>query len=116
MYPVIPSDSRSRDGQLVSLRCAVCPFAFARASPPQSRSVDSAAAAKLQIHALKDRKANQIFLSLDFVDEHPGGARVIQRFAGKNASKAFWKYHGESVLKKYGDKFKIGTVAESAKL
>jgi cytochrome b involved in lipid metabolism len=53
---------------------------------------------------------------LDFVDEHPGGARVIQRFAGKNASKAFWKYHSENVLKKYGEKFKIGSVGENAKL
>lgn len=52
----------------------------------------------------------------DFVDEHPGGARVIQRMGGKDATKAFWKYHGESVLAKYGEKFKIGTVTESAKL
>lgn len=35
---------------------------------------------------------------------------------GKDATKAFWKYHGESVLAKYGEKFKIGTVTESAKL
>ena len=62
------------------------------------------------------KKANISSLSLDFVDEHPGGARVIQRFAGKNASKPFWKYHGENVLKKYGEKFKIGSVGESAKL
>ncbi|KAK3177588.1 hypothetical protein K4F52_009639 [Lecanicillium sp. MT-2017a] len=69
-------------------------------------------------------KENGIWLLIDdnvydvtnFVDEHPGGARVIQRFAGKNASKAFWKYHGESVLKKYGDKFKIGAVGADAKL
>ncbi|KAJ4165777.1 hypothetical protein LMH87_007395 [Akanthomyces muscarius] len=52
----------------------------------------------------------------NFVDEHPGGARVIQRMGGKDATKAFWKYHGESVLAKYGEKFKIGTVTESAKL
>ncbi|KAJ3493888.1 hypothetical protein NLG97_g4446 [Lecanicillium saksenae] len=52
----------------------------------------------------------------NFVDEHPGGARVIQRMGGKDATKAFWKYHGESVLQKYGDRFKIGTVTESAKL
>lgn len=56
------------------------------------------------------------FAFADFVDEHPGGARVIQRMGGKDATKAFWKYHGESVLAKYGEKFKIGTVTESAKL
>ena len=54
--------------------------------------------------------------STDFLSEHPGGDRVLKRFAGKNATKAFWKYHGESVLKKYGDKFKIGSVDEAAKL
>lgn len=57
-----------------------------------------------------------LFSLLDFVDEHPGGARVIQRMGGKDATKAFWKYHGESVLAKYGDRFKIGSVAEAAKL
>lgn len=54
--------------------------------------------------------------SADFLSEHPGGDRVLKRFAGKNATKAFWKYHGESVLKKYGGKFKIGSVDEAAKL
>ncbi|KAL6866211.1 hypothetical protein ACO1O0_002316 [Amphichorda felina] len=51
-----------------------------------------------------------------FLDEHPGGAKILKRFAGKNATKSFWKYHNENVLKKYGGKLKIGTVAEAAKL
>lgn len=53
---------------------------------------------------------------IDFLEEHPGGAKILKRFSGKNATKAFWKYHNESVLKKYGDKYKIGSVGESAKL
>ncbi|KAK0101244.1 hypothetical protein ONS95_006423 [Cadophora gregata] len=52
----------------------------------------------------------------DFVDEHPGGAKILKRVAGKDATKQFWKYHNESVLKKYSDKLKIGTVGEKAKL
>jgi cytochrome b involved in lipid metabolism len=52
----------------------------------------------------------------DFVDEHPGGAKILKRVAGKDATKQFWKYHNESVLKKYAPKLKIGTVAEKAKL
>ncbi|PFH60297.1 hypothetical protein XA68_11180 [Ophiocordyceps unilateralis] len=51
-----------------------------------------------------------------FMDEHPGGPKVLKRFAGKNATKAFWKYHSESVLKRYGAKYRIGHVAEAAKL
>lgn len=52
----------------------------------------------------------------NFLEEHPGGAKILKRVAGKDASKQFWKYHNESVLKKYGEKLKIGTVGEKAKL
>jgi len=51
-----------------------------------------------------------------FVDEHPGGSKILKRVAGKDATKQFWKYHNESVLKKYGERLKIGTVGEKAKL
>ncbi|KAG9186031.1 hypothetical protein G6011_02587 [Alternaria panax] len=51
-----------------------------------------------------------------FVDEHPGGAKILKRVGGKDASKQFWKYHNEGVLKKYGPKFKIGTIKEESKL
>ncbi|EAS35584.3 cytochrome b5 [Coccidioides immitis RS] len=52
----------------------------------------------------------------NFVDEHPGGAKILKRVAGKDASKQFWKYHNESVLKKYGAKLKVGDVKDAAKL
>ncbi|KAF9886156.1 hypothetical protein FE257_011981 [Aspergillus nanangensis] len=51
-----------------------------------------------------------------FVDEHPGGAKILKRVAGKDATKQFWKYHNESVLKKYSPKLKIGEVKDAAKL
>ncbi|KAF2134497.1 cytochrome b5 [Dothidotthia symphoricarpi CBS 119687] len=51
-----------------------------------------------------------------FVDEHPGGAKILKRVGGKDASKQFWKYHSENVMKKWGPKFKIGEVKEEAKL
>jgi cytochrome b involved in lipid metabolism len=53
---------------------------------------------------------------LEFADEHPGGAKILKRYAGKNATKPFWKYHNETVLEKYGGKLKIGSVKEEAKL
>jgi cytochrome b involved in lipid metabolism len=51
-----------------------------------------------------------------FLDEHPGGAKILKRMAGKDATKQFWKYHGKNVLEKYGAKLKVGTLKEEAKL
>ncbi|KAH8773247.1 cytochrome b5-like heme/steroid binding domain-containing protein [Hyaloscypha finlandica] len=51
-----------------------------------------------------------------FVDEHPGGAKILKRVVGKDASKQFRKYHNEGVLKKYSERLKVGTVEEKAKL
>jgi len=44
-----------------------------------------------------------------FQDEHPGGKKILSRVAGKDASKQFWKYHNESILKKY-QRLKIGSL------
>ncbi|KAK6359760.1 hypothetical protein TWF696_000899 [Orbilia brochopaga] len=52
----------------------------------------------------------------DFVDEHPGGKKILARVAGKDATKQFWKYHNEGVLKKYSPKLKVGTLKEESKL
>ncbi|KAI1081197.1 cytochrome b5 [Whalleya microplaca] len=52
----------------------------------------------------------------NFLDEHPGGAKILKRVAGKNATKQFWKYHSKTVLEKYGGKLKVGDLAETAKL
>ncbi|KAL1623239.1 hypothetical protein SLS56_008407 [Neofusicoccum ribis] len=61
-----------------------------------------------------------VYSLASFVDEHPGGAKILKRVGGKDASKQFWKgeqqYHNEGVLKKYAPKLKVGTVKEEAKL
>ncbi|KAF3058447.1 hypothetical protein GL218_05708 [Daldinia childiae] len=59
---------------------------------------------------------NNTLLIIDFLDEHPGGAKILKRMAGKNATKQFWKYHGKNVLDKYGGKLKVGELTETAKL
>ncbi|PYH76943.1 cytochrome b5 [Aspergillus uvarum CBS 121591] len=59
---------------------------------------------------------NNVFDVTNFVDEHPGGAKILKRVAGKDATKQFWKYHNEGVLKKYTPKLKVGEIKETAKL
>lgn len=45
-----------------------------------------------------------------FQDDHPGGKKILQRVAGKDASKQFWKYHNEGILKKYQKQFQVGSL------
>ncbi|MCJ1471784.1 hypothetical protein MMC13_000425 [Lambiella insularis] len=45
-----------------------------------------------------------------FQTEHPGGQKILQRVAGKDASKQFWKYHNESILKKYKGQLQVGSL------
>ncbi|KAI9796773.1 MAG: hypothetical protein M1833_006013 [Piccolia ochrophora] len=45
-----------------------------------------------------------------FQDEHPGGKKILQRVAGKDASKQFWKYHNEGILKKYKGQLQLGSL------
>jgi len=51
-----------------------------------------------------------------FVDEHPGGSKILKRVGGKDASKQFWKYHNEGVLRRYSARLRIGSLEEKAKL
>ncbi|KAK4104237.1 cytochrome b5 [Parathielavia hyrcaniae] len=77
---------------------------------------------KAEVAQHKDAKSMYIIIDdgvydvAGFVDDHPGGAKILKRVAGKDATKQFWKYHGKSVLEKYGPKLKVGTLKEEAKL
>ncbi|KAK3701686.1 hypothetical protein LTR37_015339 [Vermiconidia calcicola] len=50
-----------------------------------------------------------------FQDEHPGGKKILQRVAGKDASKHFWKYHNESILRKYKKDLQVGSLDSKPK-
>ncbi|KAL2040263.1 hypothetical protein N7G274_007166 [Stereocaulon virgatum] len=45
-----------------------------------------------------------------FQHEHPGGQKILTRVAGKDASKQFWKYHNEGILKKFKPQLQIGSL------
>ncbi|KAJ3072873.1 hypothetical protein HDU98_002735 [Podochytrium sp. JEL0797] len=52
-----------------------------------------------------------------FLDDHPGGKKIIVKLAGKDASKQFHMYHNAAqVLRKFGPKLLKGDVALAAKL
>jgi len=44
-----------------------------------------------------------------------GGKKILTRVAGKDASKQFWKYHNEGILKKYQSKLKVGSLDSKPK-
>lgn len=45
-----------------------------------------------------------------------GGKKILQRVAGKDASKQFWKYHNEGILKKYKGRLQIGSLDTKPKV
>jgi hypothetical protein len=49
----------------------------------------------------------------NFLDEHPGGKKILQRVLGQDASKQFWKYHNEKVMAKWGTPLKIGSIGSA---
>ncbi|KAI3478692.1 hypothetical protein L1887_59329 [Cichorium endivia] len=44
----------------------------------------------------------------EFLDDHPGGKKILLKNCGKDATEAFWTYHGEKVLEKVGKDLEIG--------
>ncbi|KAH6668143.1 acyl-CoA dehydrogenase [Plectosphaerella plurivora] len=63
-------------------------------------------------------KPDDLFIIVDgdvydltkFQDDHPGGKKILTRVGGKDASKQFWKYHNEGILKKYKPKLLVGSL------
>lgn len=49
----------------------------------------------------------------NFLDEHPGGKKILQRVLGQDASKQFWKYHNEKVMAKWASPLKIGSISST---
>lgn len=47
-----------------------------------------------------------------FLEEHPGGKKMLIRVAGKDASKQFDQFHNEKILKSIGGPLQIGTVGK----
>lgn len=47
-----------------------------------------------------------------FLDEHPGGKKILVKASGKDATKQFDQFHKRDVLAKIGSKYQIGKIVE----
>lgn len=47
-----------------------------------------------------------------FLDEHPGGKKVVMKVAGMDASKQFDMFHNQAILDKYTPKLMIGSIGD----
>lgn len=60
-------------------------------------------------------KENDLYIVVDngvydltgFINDHPGGKKILVRNAGKDASKQFWKYHNAAILKKVQNQYHV---------
>src|ERR1044072_3093987 len=55
---------------------------------------------------------DKVFDVTNFLNEHPGGKKVLIKVAGTDATKQFDNFHALSILEKYG-KLQIGVVGEA---
>lgn len=53
-----------------------------------ANDVKEAGSVEKGLHIIID---NDVYEMGGFVDEHPGGAKILKRVGGKDASKQFWK-------------------------
>lgn len=59
---------------------------------------------------LLKRSALQVYDISKFADAHPGGKKIILRYAGKDATNEFNRYHSPQVLSQFGSKLQVGVV------
>lgn len=51
----------------------------------------------------------------NFLDEHPGGAKAILLYAGKDATEAFDMLHSADIIERYAREYQVGTLADAPK-
>ena len=48
----------------------------------------------------------------EFLEDHPGGSKVVMLYAGKDATEEFTMLHKPSIINKYGPRLCIGNLAK----
>jgi cytochrome b involved in lipid metabolism len=50
---------------------------------------------------------NIVFDCTQFVQDHPGGPRIIENFRGQDCSWQFWRFHSKEVMEKWGRSLRV---------
>ncbi|KAH1909328.1 hypothetical protein KXW10_003854 [Aspergillus fumigatus] len=54
----------------------------------------------------------EVYDVTQFQAEHPGGARILRKLAGKDATEKFLEYHDTSILTRYRERLQVGVLFE----
>ncbi|KAI0236267.1 hypothetical protein L0F63_003829, partial [Massospora cicadina] len=55
---------------------------------------------------------NKVYDMTPFLNEHPGGKKIVMNVAGQDATKQFDKFHNQAILDKYTPQLCIGTIGD----
>jgi len=53
---------------------------------------------------------DEVYDMTKYQEEHPGGKKILQKVAGKDATKQFRKYHRDAILIRFRDDLKVGVL------
>ncbi|KAF1799638.1 cytochrome b5-like heme/steroid binding domain-containing protein [Mucor lusitanicus] len=55
----------------------------------------------------------KVFDLTEFINEHPGGKKVLTKMAGKDATKQFNTFHNDAIMQRVGLPMQIGVVGDA---
>jgi cytochrome b involved in lipid metabolism len=50
---------------------------------------------------------NIVYDCTQFIQDHPGGSRIIESFQGQDCSWQFWRFHSKEVMEKWGRPLRV---------